>query len=71
MILQFYLQRKTDQYTSPRTQNELIKIMALQILWEITDLLQKAHYHTLMADKVTDISNREQVAICMHWVDDD
>lgn len=65
------LQRKTDKYTSPQIQNELIKIMALQILREITDLIQKAHYYTLMADEVTDISNREQVAICMRWVDDD
>ena len=62
-----YLQRKTDKYTSPQIQNELIKIMALQILWEITDLIQKAHYYILTADEVTDISNREQVAIRMHW----
>ena len=66
-----FLQRKTDKYTSPQIQNELLKIMALQVLRQITDLIQKAQYYTLMADEVTDISNREQVAVCMRWVDND
>ena len=65
-----FLQRKTDKYTSPQIQNETLKIMALQVLREITDLIQKAQYYTLMADEVTD-SNREHMAVCMRWVDND
>ena len=44
-----FLQRKTDKYTSPQIQNELFKIMALQVLREITDLIQKSSVclHTL------------------------
>ena len=45
--------------------------MALQVLREITDAIQKAQYYTLMADEVTDISNREQVAVYMRWIDSD
>ena len=65
------LNKKTDKYTSPIIQNEMLKIMGLQVLREIAGSIQKAKYFSLMADEVTDVSNREQVAICIRWVDID
>ena len=65
------LDKKTDKYTSPIIQNEMLKIMGLQVLREIAGSIQKAKYFSLMADEVTDVSNREQVAICIRWVDID
>ena len=67
--VQSMLDKKTDKYTSPIIQNEMLKIMGLRVLRDIADSLQKAKYFSLMADKVTDTSNREQVAICIRWVD--
>eukprot|EP00731_Ephydatia_muelleri_P025509 Em0017g592a len=33
--------------------------------------LREAKYFTIMADEVTDASNREQVVVCFRWVDSD
>lgn len=67
--IQSMLERKTDKYTSPVIQNEMLQIMGLKVLRDIADSLQKAKYFSIMADEVTDTSNREQVAICIRWVD--
>ena len=63
-----YLASKTDKYTSHQMQNEMLQVMALRILREICDLIRGAPFYSIMADKVTDSSNREQV-VCLRWVD--
>ena len=60
-----YLQCKTDKYVSPQVQNELTMIMANHILRDISISINKAKYFALLADEVTDISNKEQVVIIM------
>ena len=50
-------------------QNEMLQAMALKILREICDLILGAAFYSIMADKVTDSSNREQVVVCLRWVD--
>lgn len=64
------LERKTDKYTSPIIQNEILSILALQVLREISDSIRATPYYSLMADEVTDSSNREQVVICLRWIDE-
>lgn len=51
------LRKKTDKYTNPIIQNEILEIVVLK-------MLQKTELFTLMVDKDTDVSNREQVVIC-------
>ena len=65
-----WIERKACKYTSPENQNEIISIMALQVLREIASSIQKARFFTLTADEVTDAANKEQVVICLHSVDD-
>ena len=65
------LSKKTDKYTSPQIQNELIKIMCIQILHKISESIQQARYLALLADEVTDTSNKEQFVICFRRVDGD
>ena len=65
-----WLARKTDKYTSPQVQNEILSIMALNIVRDISYSIEKAKYFTIMADEVTDSSNKEQVVICCRSVDD-
>ena len=65
-----WLERKTDKYTSPEVQNELMKIMALTILRDITGSVMADKFYALMADEVADVSNKEQVAICLRSIDD-
>ena len=64
-----YLASKSDKYTSHHIQNEMLQVMALRILREICDSIRGAPFYSLMADEVTDSSNREQVVVCLRWVD--
>ena len=64
------LKKKTDKYTSPQIQNELLSIMSLNILRKIASSLQQARYFAIMADEVTDASNKEQLVVCFRSVDD-
>ena len=50
-------------------QNELLKIMALHILREITALVHSAPFLVITVDETTDASNKEQVVFCIRWVD--
>ena len=56
-----WLKRKTNKYTSHEMQNEIIKVMAMNVLRTITSSLQTSLFVTLMMDETTDISNKEQV----------
>ena len=50
-------------------QKEMLQMMALRILREICDLVHGAPFYSIMADEVTDSTNREQVVVCLRWVD--
>ncbi len=50
-------------------QNEMIKVMALQVLQEVASSIHSASFVTLMVDETTDASNREQVVLRIRWVD--
>ena len=45
--------------------------MALNVLREVAASLHTSTFYTLMADETTDMSNREQVVLCLRWVSDD
>jgi hypothetical protein len=71
VILMEWLKRKENVYTSPDIQNEIIKLMGISILRDITSQLQCTPFLTIMADETTDASNREQVTVFLRWVADD
>ena len=50
-------------YTSPPIQNQLIDIICNQIRCKILDKVKAAKWSTVIADEVTDISNKELVLI--------
>ena len=50
-------------------QNEILKVMALDVLRDVAAPIQCSSVYSIMADKSTDSSNREQVVICLRWVD--
>ena len=66
-----YLKQKYNKYTSAEIQNEVLQVMALQLLQEIAKNLHDSSFYTIMVDETTDISNSEQVVLCLRWVDDD
>ena len=64
-----HLDQSTDKYTCHQIQDEMIRIIALHTLRNISADFQAATYYSIMADEVTDASNREQVVICLRRVD--
>ena len=66
-----WMKRKSDTYTSHFVQNEIVKIMATNILRDISTKLQQSPFLTLMMDETTDISNNEQTMIVLRWVSED
>ena len=65
-----WLQRKSNKYTSLEIQNEMLEAMALGLLRKISANIQSATFYTIMADETADISNKEQLVTCIHWVDE-
>ena len=69
--LKEWLQRKQNVYTSPNIQNEIVKLMGLQILRNISSELQCSPFLTIMADETTDSSNAEQVTVFFQCINKD
>ena len=65
-----WLERKSHKYTSPEMQNEMLQVLALGILRDISRNIQNAVFYSIMADECADISNKEQLVICIRWVDE-
>ena len=47
-IIEDWLQKKTDKYTAPDTQNELLKTMALQVLHHVVQSIHLAPFFIIM-----------------------
>ena len=71
LMMKDWLKRKTNTYTSHNIQNEIINLMAKQVLKEINVHLQQSPFLTLMLDETTDVSNKEQVVVVLRWVSSD
>lgn len=69
--LQAWLAKNREKYTSGEIQNEILRLMAHNVLRTISKCVHNNTYYALMADEVTDSSNREQFVICLRWVDRD
>lgn len=63
-----WLRRTENVYTSPEIQNEIIKVMGLHVLRDVSADLQASPFLTVMADETTDSSNREQVTLILRRV---
>ena len=65
-----WLSKPTNTFTSKDIQNEMLKLMAVKLLGDITKRIQKVKFFTLMADETTDAGNKEQLVIVFCWVDE-
>ena len=62
---------KHAQYLSPQIQNEIISICNDLILSNLVKKITQAEYFSVLADETTDISCKEQLSICIRYVDSD
>ena len=65
-----FLERQQLKYTSPEVQNKFLSIMALHVLRKIVSNIQEAVYFTVMINKTTDQSNKDQVVLVLRWVNE-
>ena len=64
-----WLEKSRNKFQHSDHQNEIIKLMALSILRSIAKEINEAGFYVIMADEVTDKSNKEQFIIFFPWVD--
>ena len=60
---------KTDKFTHSTIQNEYLKLISVSILRNISKNGKQSKFYTITADQLTDVSNHEQLAICIRWID--
>lgn len=67
-----WLNRTADKHTSHEIQNEfnLIAILASRVIQDLVSDIQKAIFSAIICDEYTDLSNKEQLTICIRWMDD-
>ena len=65
-----WIKRKSDKYTSPHIQNEMLEILGKMVLCRIVADVQNALFYAIMVDETIDCSNQEQVVLVLRWVDD-
>ena len=63
-----WLNKKTGKYTSSDNQNEMLKVMSLQIIRRKAGNLHHSQFYTIMADETADASNKEQAVLSFRWV---
>ncbi|XP_076343198.1 zinc finger MYM-type protein 1-like [Tachypleus tridentatus] len=50
--------------------NEILEVMALQVLRDVASCIRNGRYFSILADECTDVANKEQLTICIRWIDD-
>lgn len=66
--LSTWIDKNSDKYISHESQNEIISIMANQLQRDLVRDIEKSFF-SIIADEYTDISNKEQLVVCLRWVD--
>ena len=58
-------------YLSSDIVNEMISLMGQALLRQLLTRMHNAGWYAIMADEACDISNLEQVTMCIRWVDNE
>ena len=56
-------------YTSNTIQNQIISILADQVIQSIISRVNEGKWFSVIADEVMDVSNKEQLSIALRYVD--
>ena len=65
-----WLENNSRKYASHDIQNEMVELMGQRILHQVIDGARKSDFYSIMVDKTRDLSNREQLVICLRWTDE-
>jgi len=61
---------KKKHLTSPDMQNEMMQIMAHEVLLDVLKDIGKTLLYSIIVDESTDVAGHEQVSICVRYVDE-
>ena len=64
-------EKKINTYVHSTIQNEMMQIMALTVLQEVTENIQDVDFYSIMWDEATDVKNVSQLVVCLGWVDNE
>ena len=72
-VLAQHLERAPQNatYTSKTIQNEMIDVIGTAIRNNITEEVKSSKYYSIIADEVTDCSNKEQLSLSLRYVTDE
>ena len=56
------------KYQSPAIINEMVEIMAYKVLCSLLAEISSRSWFSLLADETRNISNHEQLVLCLRWV---
>ena len=59
---------KNDKYTSHDIQNELVSVMADIVSRQVVTSLDNSFF-SILCDECTDVGNKEQLTLCVGWID--
>ena len=59
------------KYLSPQTQNEFIECIDKVVRKSIVTKIAESHYFSVLADETTDSATKEQMALCVRYLDRD
>ena len=48
----------------------MVELMGQTIVHQVIDGARKSDFYSIMVDETRDISNREQLVICLRWTDE-
>ena len=65
-----WIEKKYDKHISHHGQKEILEIMALKLLRGIASDIREADFFSIMADESSDVTNKEQLTLCIRWVDE-
>ncbi|XP_066941052.1 zinc finger MYM-type protein 1-like [Macrobrachium rosenbergii] len=57
-----------QQWLSPDIQNEILNIPSDLVLKNISKAVGKTGKFSIIVDETTDVSNKEQVSVCLHYI---
>ena len=63
-----WINRSYDRLMSSTSQNEILKLLALKLLRKIASDIVISDCYSILADEASDVSNTQQLVVCIRWV---
>ena len=63
-----WINRSYDRHMSSTSHNKTLKLLALKLVCKIASYIAITGSYRVLADKATDISNTQQLMVCIRWV---